>query len=130
MEITFPASLLESNSHNWMIFITFEAVTKLKMLLESVDIRSSILSLGLRRKKKSWLLFAPLIFITSLHDKVTSNIVSHDETIEIMNHVKMMATDSGSRKRSQDSQGFKMCSSVWLVTKAKVRDGFFLVTSV
>lgn len=62
--------------------------------------------------------------------KVTSNIESHDETVEIMNHVKMMATDSGSRERSQDSQGFKMCSSVWLVTKAKVREGFFPVTSV
>lgn len=36
--------------------------------------------------------------------KVTSNIESHDETVEIMNHVKVMATDSEARESPNGSR--------------------------
>lgn len=54
--------------------------------------------------------------------KVASHIESHDSTLEIMNHVKIMATESASCERSRHPQWFKMCSFLWVATKARAKD--------
>lgn len=47
-----------------------------------------------------------------------------------MDTVQMLTTESDSCERSHHSQWFKIWSFVWLLTKAEVRDGLCLGTSV
>lgn len=68
-------------------------------------------------------------YLSYIINTLTSNIESNDSTVDILNNINKMASELESGERSYHSQWFEICSFISLVTDAKVRDSFCLVTS-